>query len=135
MALPPRTRYMDAERARDTVEDYYAALRRGEPLAPFFAADDALVKVGISERLVGGEAVAAGLREQTRRTDDWTVRSRDLRVTERDRLAWFSDAVGMGWTDEMTGTRHGFDSRWSGTLERRDGWAFVGMHVSAPRKL
>jgi hypothetical protein len=126
---------MDADTAEATVREYYAALRAGEPLAPYFASEESLVKVGISERLTGHEEVAAGLREQTRNTEDWTARSRSLRVTERDSHAWFSDQVRMAWTDTRTGDRHAFDSRWSGTLERRDGWRFVGMHVSAPQEL
>lgn len=123
---------MDAEA---TVRDYYDALRNGEPLVPYFATADSLVKFGISETLVGGEPVAEGLREQTRRTEDWTVRSQALRVTERDRHAWFSDEVQMAWTDAEAGEEYSFDSRWSGTLEDRDGWTFVGMHVSAAREL
>jgi hypothetical protein len=119
--------------AENTIKEYYASLRAGDPLAPYFAEDDSLVKVGISERLRGHEAVAAGVGEQTDSTDEWVIESTDLRVTERDGYAWFSDAVRMAWTDTDTGTRHGFDSRWSGTLEDRDGWLFVGMHVSAPR--
>lgn len=121
--------------ARQRVEAYYEALRRGEPLVPFFADGEDLVKVGISERLVGDEEVRNALQTQTETTDQWQVESQDLRVVERDGYAWFSDAVRMAWTDHETGTRHGFDSRWSGTLERRDEWLFVGMHVSAPREL
>ena len=122
---------MSADDAATTVERYYEALRSGEPLYPFFAADDSLVKFGISERLAGYEAVAEGLREQTRTTEGWTVESRDLRVSEREGCAWFSDEVGMAWTDREAEERREFDTRWSGTLERRDGeWAFVGMHVS-----
>jgi len=121
--------------AETAIRDYYDALRAGEALVSFFAEDDELVKVGISERLAGYEAVAEGLREQTETTEEWVVESDDLRMTERDGNAWFSDSVRMAWTDTTTGTRHGFDSRWSGTLEERDGWVFVGMHVSAPREL
>lgn len=121
--------------ARERVETYYDALRRGAPLVPFFADEADLVKVGISERLVGYDDVRDGLRSQTERTDDWQVDSRDLRVTERDDVAWFADDVRMAWTDTATGTRRGFDSRWSGTLERRTEWVFVGMHVSAPHEL
>jgi hypothetical protein len=117
--------------ATATVREYYAALRAGDPLAPFFAEREDLVKVGVTERLAGHEAVAAGLAEQTRETGDWTVESRGLRVTTRDDTAWFSDAVRMAWTEDDT--RHEYDSRWSGTLLREDGeWRFVGMHVSAP---
>lgn len=121
--------------ASETVRDYYAALRAGEPLHPFFAEREDLVKVGITERLEGYEAVAAGLREQTATTSEWTVDSRDLQVAERGGTAWFSDAVGMAWTAD--GDRLEYDSRWSGTLVRDgeddDGdWQFVGMHVSAP---
>ena len=123
---------MDAEA---TVRSYYDALRDGDDLPPYFAPDDALVKVGISERLSEYDAVAEGLREQTRTTEKWTVRSHDLRVTERERHAWFSDDVYMAWTDVETGARKAFDARWSGTLEDRDGWVLVGMHVSAPREL
>jgi len=92
------------------------------------------VKVGISERRVGSDRVQEGLRDQTASTSDWTVDSRDLRVTQRGSVAWFSDAVTLAWNEG--GKRHEFDTRWSGTLEHRDGdWAFVGMHVSAPREL
>jgi len=114
--------------AAATVRTYYEALRDGEPLGPFFA--DAVVKVGISERLVGHDAVVAGLREQTRTTTDWTVESRDLRVTERNCHAWFADDVRMAWTDTERTIRHEFDTRWTGTLEHDEEWQFVGMHVS-----
>jgi hypothetical protein len=123
---------MDAE---ETIRSYYDTLRNEEALSPYFARDDALVKFGISERLAGQDAVSDGLSEQTRTTTDWEVGSRDLRVTERERHAWFSDEVRMAWTDTGTGRRREFDSRWSGTLEDRDGWVFVGMHVSAAHDL
>jgi hypothetical protein len=121
--------------AKATIRAYYDALRGGEALYPYFASDDGLVKYGISERLAGYDAVAAGLREQTHATEDWRVRSRDLRVTERERHAWFSDEVRMAWTDVETGASRAFDTRWSGTLEDRNGWVFVGMHVSVARDL
>jgi hypothetical protein len=121
--------------AESTIHDYYASLRAGDPLAPYFVEDDSLVKVGISEGLRGYEAVRSGLNTQTASTEEWVVESDDLQVTEREGYAWFSDAVWMAWTDTETGTRHGFDSRWSGTLENREDWVFVGMHVSAPRDL
>lgn len=130
--------------ARATVRAYYDALRSGDPLGPFFADDEDVVKVGISERLVGGEDVAAGLREQTETTRAWTVESRDLRVTERDDHAWFSDVVFLAWTGTDPAIRYEFETRWSGALERRDadealaadgGWRFVGMHVSTAREL
>ncbi|MFB6183947.1 MAG: nuclear transport factor 2 family protein [Haloarculaceae archaeon] len=159
--------------ARETVEAYYRALRRGDPLGPFFAderedvsaretgsgreandgreasggqGDDqrasargpAYVKFGISERLDGSAAIRNGLRRQTETTADWHVDSRDLRVSERADHAWFADAVAMAWTDVERGIRYEFDTRWSGTLERRPDattdapgdWRFVGMHVS-----
>lgn len=121
--------------AEETIEEYYDALRSNEPLPPFFAEGDEIVKVGLSERLVGSEEVTEGLREQTETTSDWVVESRDLHVSERDSVAWFADAVRMAWsTDE--GERHDFETRWSGTLEHEDeDWQFVGMHVSAPREL
>ena len=140
-------------RAAERVRDYYDALRAGDPLAPFFAPFDDAVKFGISERLVGNEAIATGLREQTERTRDWHVESRNLRVTERDCHAWFSDTVALGWADTETRIRYEFVTRWSGTLERRltddsdtaaesegnpdaDGqWQFVGMHVSTASDL
>lgn len=126
--------------ARETVEAYYDALRAGDALGPFFAAphevDDSPVKFGISERLVGVEAIRAGLRVQTRTTSDWTVSSRALRVTARDCHAWWSDDVSMAWTDVESGERRQFETRWSGTMARTgegtEGppWRFVGLHVS-----
>jgi hypothetical protein len=131
--------------ARETIRAYYDALRAGEPLGGFFAAerpgDDAVVKFGISERLVGAERVREGLQAQTERTTDWAVTSESLRVTERESHAWFSDRVTMGWLDAEAGVRYEFDTRWSGTLERGrrtagesddspGDWRFVLMHVS-----
>ena len=126
--------------AAATVRDYYEALRRGEPLYSYFAEDPDVVKVGVSERLVGYEAVAEGLREQSRRTEAWTVESRDLRVRERSSHAVFADDVHLEWRDAAAERTHAFDTRWSGALEPRDddgerSWLFVEMHVSAPREV
>jgi hypothetical protein len=119
---------MDAE-AR--IREYYRALEAGDPLGPFFADGDEVVKFGISERLVGGDEIGRGLREQTERTDDWEVDSRALRVTDRGCHAWFTDSVSLSWRDVEERSRHSFETRWSGTLESRDGdGVFVGMHVS-----
>lgn len=116
------------------IEAYYDALEAGDPLGRFFADADSVVKFGISERLVGGDEVRRGLREQTERTAAWSVDSRNLRVTARECHAWFSDAVGLAWRDTEMGTRHSFETRWSGTLESTDGeGVFVGMHVSTAR--
>lgn len=121
---------MSAERV---IREYYDALRSGESLVPFFAEGE-VVKVGISERLVGSEQVAEGLREQTETTTDWTVESRDLLVRERESVAWFADEVRMAWTTDE-GEDHDFETRWSGTLERSgEEWKFVGMHVSVARE-
>jgi hypothetical protein len=129
---------MDAEA---TVLAYYEALRTGAPLFPFFAREGSTVKFGIGERLTGFSEIRTGLEDQTATTEDWTVESDRLVVTERDDHAWFSDDVYMAWTDLEAEVRHEFDSRWSGTLERREApadpgpevdtdWRFVGMHVS-----
>lgn len=124
--------------ARAAVTDYYDSLRHGAPLDTFFAeetdGDDPIVKFGISEALIGSETVQTGLREQTATTADWTVDSKSLRVSQRKRVAWFSDRVELAWDEN--GTRHEFDTRWSGTLERRNGdWRFVGMHVSTAHEI
>jgi hypothetical protein len=121
------------------IRAYYEALREGDPLVPYFAPDERVVKFGISETLSGYEAIEAGLEEQSRTTTDWRVESRALRVTERDRPAWFSDSVALAWTDTEARIRYEFETRWSGTLEARDDDGqvdedgtprFVGMHVS-----
>ncbi|UPW00758.1 nuclear transport factor 2 family protein [Halorussus gelatinilyticus] len=139
--------------ATETVEEYYESLRRGDSLSPYFAEREDVVKFGVSERLAGYEAVADGLREQTRTTDEWRVESRALRVIARETVARFTDDVAMSWTvtDESgPETRHSFETRWSGVLERDDvaddekdresggtagRWRFVQMHVSAPHEL
>ena len=132
---------MDAEA---TVGAYYDALRSGDPLYPFFADEETTVKFGIGERLTGYPEVREGLRSQTETTGDWEVDSGHLLVVTGDGgdHAWFSDDVFMAWTDFEKGIRYEFETRWSGTLERRpdapwDGpgeattpWRFVGMHVS-----
>ena len=123
--------------AASTVRAYYDALRKGDPLYPYFADESTTVKFGIGERLTGYEAVRVGLAEQTETTDDWTVESRRLVVSGTDGHAWFSDDVSMAWTDTEAGHRHEYDTRWSGALEHRGDdadlgtpWRFVGMHVS-----
>lgn len=114
------------------IREYYEALRTGDPLAPFFS-ERATVKFGVGESLFGHDEIAAALREQTRTTADWRVDSTRLTVDRGDGYAWFGDEVDLAWTDADDGTRREFETRWSGTLERRDGeWAFVAMHVSAP---
>ena len=121
--------------ARETVLDYYEALRRGEPLESYFLDDSDVVKVGVGERLVGYEAVAEGLREQTRTTESWTVESDALRTIERDGFATFSDLVRLAWTDTEADREYDFETRWSGSLERHgEEWLFAGMHVSVARE-
>lgn len=127
--------------ARETVLDYYEALRRGEPLAPYFAERSDVVKVGVFSRTVGFDDVAEALREQTRTTADWTVESRDLRVTTSptDESAWFTDRVDLSWRDTSREVSYAFETRWSGVLEPRgEGdaheWVFATMHVSAPHQ-
>ncbi|MCL9813722.1 nuclear transport factor 2 family protein [Natranaeroarchaeum aerophilus] len=122
--------------AETTVRKYYAAVRNGDPLGPYFADHPAAVKFGISEQLRGFEEITEALAEQTRTTEEWRVESTDLTVTEQESHAWFADFVDMAWTDTGTGERFSFESRWSGTLETQDGdWQFVSMHVSAPWEL
>jgi hypothetical protein len=120
-----------------TVREYYRTLRDEEPLYPYFREAPTTVKFGLSEALVGYEAVVTGLREQTRTTTDWVARGRDLTVGEATPgepraerappCAWFADDVVLAWTDTDSGVRHEFDTRWSGTLV--DG-EFATMHVS-----
>lgn len=120
--------------AVDAVREYYESLERGEPLYPYFVEADDVVKFGVSETLVGYDAVAEGLREQSRTTTDWTVESTDLRVLETDESTAFADAVRLAWTDTDEEERYEFETRWSGTLTRRDEeWLFAGMHVSVAR--
>lgn len=140
---------MDATSAETTIHRYYDALQAGEPLHPFFADDGTVVKVGIGERLVGADAVAAGLRQQTETTQDWVVESRDLRVGIRAHsgadyrhdetgardgdFAWFWDDVRLAWRDTERKIRFDFETRWTGALWWGDGsWRFVTMHVSTP---
>lgn len=125
--------------AEATVRAYYEDLRAGRGIADYFADGETVVKCGVFSRAADGDAVADALRSQTETTGGWHVESRDLRVTERDDHAWFADEVAMGWTDAERGIRFEFETRWSGTLERRGPggdpdptgeWRFVGMHVS-----
>lgn len=129
--------------AAATVRAYYAALRAGDPLVPFFASEETTVKFGIGERLTGYAEIGEGLTAQTETTAEWRIESDRLVVTERTDHAWFSDDVFMAWRDLETDTRYEFETRWSGTLERRPDapwegrgpatpWRFVGMHVSTP---
>ena len=121
--------------AEDAVLEYYEALRRGEPLYPYFVESPDAHKVAVSTAYDGYEAVAAALREQTRTTTDWVVDSAGPSVVAGDDWASFHDDVSLAWTettdDEAVG--HEFETRWSGTLvERDDAWLFLELHVSAP---
>lgn len=125
---------MDAEA---TVRAYYEALRSGDPLYPFFGEGESTVKFGVGERLTGYDEVRTGLRAQTDTTEGWVVDSGRLVVEAADDHGWFSDDVFMAWTDAERDHRYEFDTRWTGTLERRTDdadlgteWRFVGMHVS-----
>lgn len=121
--------------ADDTVTAYYDALRNGETLSSFFAEAPDIIKIGLSERLVGYADVADGLSEQTATTDNWSVESNDLSVSVDGNIAWFSDQVSMAWTDTQIDTDYSFETRWTGTLKRRErseAWQFVMLHVSAP---
>ncbi|WP_254524809.1 hypothetical protein [Natrinema caseinilyticum] len=136
---------VSTERAAAVVREYYDALRDGAPLEPYFLRDESTVKFGISDSLFGGADVATALAEQTETTDNWTIESRHLVVTERNGFATFADEVTMAWTDTDGGDRNRFDSRWSGTLIDRSAdasgrnggpnWQFAQMHVSAPHEL
>jgi hypothetical protein len=115
--------------AEATIRDYYEALRRGEPLYPYFAERETTTKFGIGEALFGHDAVAEGLREQSRVTEEWVVESHRLRADRAGDAAWFSDVVSLAWTEG--GTRRSHPTRWSGSLHRRDEeWVFVELHVS-----
>jgi hypothetical protein len=122
--------------AEDAVLDYYEALRRGEPLYPYFVESPDTWKAAISTTYEGYDAVAEALREQTRTTEDWVVDSDGPAVVEREDWAAFHDDVAMAWTrtpadDESAATRHEHETRWSGTLAERDGeWLFLELHVS-----
>lgn len=121
--------------AEATVVAYYDALRNGETLSSFFIETPDCIKIGLSERLVGYAEIADGLSEQTATTDDWTVESHDLSVSVDEDIAWFSDQVTMAWTDLQTDSEYSFETRWTGTLKRRENseaWQFLTLHVSAP---
>lgn len=150
-----------SDRAEVVVRDYYDALRRGDPLEPYFRADGSTVKFGISEALFGYDEVADALREQTATTDEWTVESTGLVVDQRESFATFADEVAMAWTATDSGDRNRFETRWSGTLvpadDERDrdrsrngdesndreptpnedapDWLFATMHVSTADQL
>ena len=122
--------------AADVITAYYDALRKGDPIHAYFLEDDSTVKVGVEGAAYGYEHVADSLREQTRSTEEWTVESHRLVVTEQPDHARFADEVTMAWTDHEAETRHRFETRWTGTLERQNGeWRFATMHVSAPHEL
>lgn len=123
--------------AEETVLDYYEALRRGEPLYPYFAERPETWKAAITAEYEGYDAVAEALREQTRVTENWTVESQGPSVVERDGVARFTDAVRLAWTRTEDRERVEYDTRWSGVLEPvgdEGEWAFVHLHVSAPRE-
>ena len=120
---------MDADRF---VRDYYEALRRGEPLDTYFQQGPDIVKIGVFSHRLGGEAVAEALRDQTARTEDWAVESRDLRTFSRDGFAHFVDDVRLVWTDTRRDHRHDVETRWTGLVEPQgEEPLFVSMHVSA----
>ena len=122
--------------AEAVITAYYDALRQGAPIHPYFLEDSSTVKIGVRGAAYGYENVADSLREQTRTTEDWTVESHRLTVEEAGDHARFADEVTLEWTDHEAETRHRFETRWTGTLVRRNGdWRFATMHVSSPHEL
>ena len=133
-----------SDRPETVVRDYYDTLQSGEPLSPYFLEDESTVKFGINESLYGFEAISEALREQTATTEEWTIESEHLVVTERNGSATFADEVTMAWTDTEDDDRRRFETRWSGTLvetARSEAavdaheWLFATMHVSAAYEL
>ncbi|WP_306052419.1 nuclear transport factor 2 family protein [Natronococcus wangiae] len=138
-----------SDTAEAAVRDYYDALRGGDPLERYFLEDESTAKFGISEALFGYDAVADALREQTGTTEGWTVESERLTVAEHGAYATFADEVTMAWTDTEAETDRRFETRWSGTLARREAlekdssaaqpddpaWLFRTMHVSTAAEL
>lgn len=138
-----------SDTAESVVEDYYDALRRGDPLERYFFEDASTVKFGISEALFGYDAVADALRSQTETTEEWSIESDRLTVAEDGEFATFADEVTMAWTDAEDGTERRFETRWSGALVRREtpdgdssvdptddpAWLFRTMHVSTADSL
>ena len=88
--------------ATETVREYYAALRAGDPLPPFFAERADLVKVGISDDVFLA----------------WTAGD-----TRHEYDSRWSGTLLRG-ADEPTDGRAARDEDGE--------WRFVGMHVSAP---
>jgi hypothetical protein len=133
--------------AASVVEAYYGALREGAPLEPYFVRADDTTKFGISEALFGYDAVAEALENQTQTTTDWTIESERLTVDEHGEYATMAGEVVMAWTELDDGTERRFETRWSGTLVRRDvlnedaaidespAWLFRTMHVSTADEL
>lgn len=114
------------------VEQYYESLRDEEPLESYFAEERTPVKFGVTEALHGCDSIADGLQEQTRTTTNWTIDSHRLETDAVDDAGWFSDHVTMAWHKTDSDESVSWETRWSGTLVRRDAsWAFVRMHVSA----
>lgn len=137
-----------SDTAEAVVREYYEALRRGESLPPYFLESESTAKFGISEGTFGYEAVAEALEAQTESTTDWSVESHRLAVTEHGEYATLADEVTMAWTDVEAETDRRFETRWSGTLVRRDAldrgssaaaegptWLFRTMHVSTADEL
>ena len=117
------------------IREYYDALAAGRSLEPFLG-ERAFVKIGVEEMLTGADRIAEGLHEQRRTTSDWRVESQSLRTDVREGYALFSDQVSLAWTEDPSGDRHEFETRWSGTLVRTEsGWAFVSIHVSVSHEL
>ncbi|WP_265108133.1 nuclear transport factor 2 family protein [Halosolutus halophilus] len=110
-----------SDTAEAVVRDYYAALRRGDPLSPYFLEHESTVKFGISEALFGFDEVREALHAQTETTDGWTVESSNLVVENRGGYATFADEVTMAWTDTASDEDYRFETRWSGTLVGQNG--------------
>lgn len=135
--------------AEDVVLDYYEAVRRGEPLYPYFRESASTWKAAISTTYDGYDSIAEGLREQSRTTTDWTVDSHALETVDRDGCVTMTDHVTLAWTSvgstdtesepaanhggegEPARTAHEHETRWSGVLvEHADEWLFTQLHVS-----
>jgi len=127
-----------------TIRAYYESLRRGEPISTHFVADPNAVKFGITERLIGFEAIAEGLRSRTETATDWHVESHGLTVGERHAHGTRRSGTLERRDEHDVGTRFDEDDE-NRDCEPEDGdarrrtngteWAFVSMHVSRSASL
>ncbi len=121
------------QNAQETVKTYFNALvaKDAEILTAMMLPASHYIKIGTDadEVVEGSTEIAAYYRNHVASTEDFSITFIDLKVQERDKVAWFYTR--QIWKLSWQGTPEEFVMRMTGVLENVDAaWKFAQIHAS-----